>query len=63
MTHVQTVAPHFVLDEPTVPSRKRKSSLTCREVTGIQLQGHNAWHESSLKDDIALGHIYGLMQR
>lgn len=42
---------------------KGKSSLTCREVRSIQLQGQEARHESSLKDDMARGHIYRLVQR
>lgn len=41
---------------------KGKSSLTCREVRSIRLQGQKAQHESSLKDDVAQGHIYRLAQ-
>lgn len=57
------LAPLFVLDEPAAPSQKGKSSLTCREVRSAQPQGQKAQHESSLKDDMARGHIYRLVQR
>lgn len=43
--------------------RERESSLTCREVRNVRLQGRKVGHESSLKDDTALGHIYGLAVR
>lgn len=56
-----TSASLFVLGEPAAPARKKsESSLACREVRSIRQQGQKVWHESSLKDDMAQGHIYGL---
>lgn len=51
------------LAPPALPGREREPSLTCREVRSVRLQRRKVGHESSLKDDTALGHIYGLAVR